>query len=105
MPDNANLAPTGTGGCAGTRSCARACDCVSAQTNTDVQLEAGGLSVIRCSSMAAVQHECQVANDEELGLKERLKRQPSRAKRKGPRGCGKMNYDMLEYLASKVLHS
>jgi hypothetical protein len=33
---------------------------------------------------ALVRRECQVASDEELGLKEPLKRQPSRAGRKGP---------------------
>jgi hypothetical protein len=36
-----------------------------------------------------VRRECQVASDEELGLKGRLKRQPSRAGRKGPRNMGK----------------
>jgi hypothetical protein len=38
----------------------------------------------------------QAASDEELGLKERLKRQQSRAGRKGPRGCGKNNHDLIE---------
>jgi hypothetical protein len=49
-----------------------------------------------CGSQQRLPVRREVASDEELGLKGRLKRQPSRAGRKGPRNSGKKNYDLVK---------